>query len=141
MKSYYTQTEWMKKCRDDDARGKKGDSYLTQTDCAKKQLALDKKANSDKMKLDIEQKVKEPEIPDTPRLTWCEFCNRTSVYAHRRYTDRCIICGNRYAKYVCYVHRQESAYLESREVLLRYIKNEYRQLAIEGCRIPEGVLE
>lgn len=75
------------------------------------------------------------------KLEVCQFCGAISADAHPKYTDRCVDCGKRYAKYSNYKSLQKSKPTVKRQALLEDIVTEYRMLERQGYKVPRDIRE
>lgn len=72
-------------------------------------------------------------------LDKCKCCGLTNTMCHAKYSDRCVDCGVRYAKYSSYKSMQKKSYTSAREALLSQIRIEYERLKADGYTVPRDV--
>jgi len=76
---------------------------------------------------------------DNVLLGKCDFCGKLNCVAHRKYYDRCVDCGKRYAKYSNYKCLQKKSYTCRRQNALDDIIEEYRALKRQGFKVPRDI--
>jgi predicted nucleic acid-binding Zn-ribbon protein len=69
----------------------------------------------------------------------CLFCGKLNCEAHSKYTDRCVDCGKRYAKYSNYKSLQKSDFRFKRQAKLEEIIEEYQELKLRGYKVPRDL--
>ena len=66
------------------------------------------------------------------QLKECKFCGVRNMLSHHKYTDRCDICGKRYARYM-------SAKARGFNKGLQTVVLEYRELELLGFKVPRAL--
>lgn len=69
----------------------------------------------------------------------CLFCGKLNCEVHSKYTDRCVDCGKRYAKYSNYKSLQKSDFRFKRQAKLEEIIEEYQELKLRGYKVPRDL--
>ena len=69
----------------------------------------------------------------------CLFCGKLNCEAHSKYTDRCVDCGKRYAKYSNYKSLQKSDFRFKLQAKLEEIIEEYQELKLKGYKVPRDL--
>ena len=69
----------------------------------------------------------------------CEYCGRQNCIAHAKYTDRCVECGRRYAKYSSYKSLQRSQPTAKLARLIENLVVEYIDLRNAGHKVPRDL--
>lgn len=73
------------------------------------------------------------------KLKRCPFCGAPNCAAHKKYTDRCVDCGKRYARYTSYKSQQRKDFSIKRERQLDKIVTEYKDLKLGGYKVPHDI--
>lgn len=72
-------------------------------------------------------------------LIECKFCGAKGCLPHKKYVDRCVECGKRYAKYSSYKSLQRSDPTAKRGRRLEAIMVEYQELRSLGYKVPRDI--
>ena len=80
-----------------------------------------------------------PKVAPAGSLEYCSFCGATSVQPHRKYQDRCVVCGERYTRYATYKSLQKSDPTPARAAHLAQLIIEYQNLKKAGYKVPRDI--
>ncbi len=141
MRGYYKDSDWSKKV----PRASKG----IYTDAEWSKLTPDQQGKiiNNKQNVSVkqtkadEQLNKQISAPTKPLevCVYCAYCGKTNTYAHRKYKDRCVDCGDLYNKYTSYKAKYAKTPNDASRRKLYQIVVIYKDLAAKGYKVPKDI--